>query len=133
LKQTLSGQINPSELETTGSMAKSMQKLAEDMKASQIKKETPTLKKTEEPKNSSKISTTPSPLSEESSTRSSETPSITSKTPETKKQSKKENDETLAPEDIKEIKSLLAGIYKLLSGPLRISNDTPFRPNSNVI
>jgi SLT domain-containing protein len=33
--------------------------------------------------------------------------------------------------DMKEIKGLLAAIYKALSGPLSISSDIPFRPNSN--
>jgi len=139
-KQTLSGQVSPSELENAGSMAQKMQKLAEDMKAAQVKKETPTLKKPEEPKNPSKPSPTPAPPSQDQpvSMRSSETPSIPSKTQEVGKIEKvgKESEkkiETLPPEEIKEIKALLAGIYKVLSGPLRISNDVPYRPNSNVI
>jgi hypothetical protein len=33
--------------------------------------------------------------------------------------------------DISELKGLLAAIYKTLSGPLTISSDIPFRPNSN--
>lgn len=139
-KQTLSGQVSPSELENAGSMAQKMQKLAEDMKATQVKKETPTLKKPEEPKNSSKPSLTPAPPSQNQpvSMRSSETPSIPSKTQEVGKIEKvgKESEkkiETLPPEEIKEIKALLAGIYKVLSGPLRISNDVPYRPNSNII
>jgi len=133
LKQTLSGQINPSELETTGSMAKSMQKLAEDMKASQIKKETPILKKPDEKRAvaSSPQQTEPSPSTSTSDKVENIPPQATTKTKETPKGTKE--GETLSSSDIKEIKGLLAGIYKSLSGPLRIANDTPFRPSSNII
>jgi hypothetical protein len=36
------------------------------------------------------------------------------------------------PKDLSEIKTLLAGIYSALKSPLTISNDFPFRPNSNT-
>ncbi len=38
----------------------------------------------------------------------------------------------LTEQDIKEIKGLLAGIYKSISGPLSIASDRPYRPNSNT-
>jgi hypothetical protein len=38
----------------------------------------------------------------------------------------------LNPKDISDIKGLLAGIYNALKSPLTISNDYPFRPNSNT-
>jgi hypothetical protein len=133
LKQTLSGQINPSELETTGSMAKSMQKLAEDMKASQIKNKTQILKKPDEKGStaSSPQQAVPSPSTSTPDKVENITPQATTKTKETPKGTKE--GETLSSSDIKEIKGLLAGIYKSLSGPLRIANDTPFRPSSNII
>ena len=37
----------------------------------------------------------------------------------------------ISSKDVKDIKGLLAGIYKAISGPLNISSDEPFRPNSN--
>lgn len=38
----------------------------------------------------------------------------------------------ITEQDIKEIKGLLAGIYKSLNGPLSIASDRPYRPNSNT-
>ncbi len=39
---------------------------------------------------------------------------------------------SINPKDLSEIKTLLAGIYSALKSPLTISNDFPFRPNSNT-
>ncbi len=39
---------------------------------------------------------------------------------------------SLNERDVKEIKTLLASIYNALKSPLTISNDYPFRPNSNT-
>jgi hypothetical protein len=39
----------------------------------------------------------------------------------------------ISQQDVKDIKALLTGIYRQLSGPLNIANDSPFRPNSNVL
>lgn len=131
-KQSLSGKIPRSELATAGSMAQRMEKLAADMKASQVQKETPSLKKPEERKISTPATpTTPTVVTTPAPSKVTEiTPSPT-KVVETPKGN--ELGETLSSNEIKEIKALLAGIYKTLSGPLRIANDTPFRPNSNVI
>lgn len=38
----------------------------------------------------------------------------------------------ISEQDIKEIKALLAGIYKSLNSPLSIATDRPYRPNSNT-
>jgi hypothetical protein len=38
----------------------------------------------------------------------------------------------MTEQDIKEIKGLLAGIYKSINGPLSIASDRPYRPNSNT-
>lgn len=37
----------------------------------------------------------------------------------------------ISSKDVNDIKGLLAAIYKAISGPLNISSDEPFRPNSN--
>jgi len=37
----------------------------------------------------------------------------------------------ISKSDVKDIKALLAGIYKAISGPLNVNSDEPFRPNSN--
>ena len=133
VKQTLSGKVSPDEIQTMGSLSSEMQKLASDMKDSQVKKETSVLNKPEYKKTTSAsdqpISQIPSqsiPAKKEIEYKSAE-----KKPMENSKESKK--DETLTSNDIKEIKGLLAGIYKSLSGPLRIANDMPFRPGSNVI
>lgn len=61
----------------------------------------------------------------------------TRKDPNVNLQSKKtgvsssDNSSTKIDADMREIKGLLSAIYKALSGPLSISSDTPFRPNSN--
>lgn len=60
-----------------------------------------------------------------------ETPPATS--PSTKESKQSEASSAMTQQDLKEIKALLAGIYKSLSGPLNIANDRPFRPNSNVL
>jgi SLT domain-containing protein len=53
-------------------------------------------------------------------------------TEKSKKSSDKENSlQSKNENDIQEIKGLLAAIYKALTGPLTISSDIPFRPNSN--
>jgi hypothetical protein len=136
-KQTLSGKIPPDELEMYASVSQQMQKLSKDMSESmEMKKETPALKKAEGEK--SKPKSTPAPSLPQQQAIESITPKVAetqaspSKIQENKKE-KKETSETLPHQEIKEIKALLAGIYKALSGPLRIANDTPFRPNSNII
>ena len=136
-KQTLSEKTPPDELEMYASVSQRMQKLSKDMSESmEMKKETPSLKKVEEEK--SKPKSTPASSLPQQQAIESATPKVTetqtspSKIQENKKE-KKETSETLPHQEIKEIKALLAGIYKALSGPLRIANDTPFRPNSNII
>jgi len=107
--------------------------LVEKLNSSKLNKETPTLKKPD-----GKRSNTTSPQQAEPPPSAStldkveNTPSqAPTKTKEIPKGTKE--GETLSSSDIKEIKGLLAGIYKSLSGPLRIANDTPFRPSSNII
>jgi hypothetical protein len=136
-KQTLSEKTPPDELEMYASVSQRMQKLSKDMSESmEMKKETPSLKKVEEEKSKPKstpASSLPQQQAIESATpKVAETQTSPSKIQENKKE-KKETSETLPHQEIKEIKALLAGIYKALSGPLRIANDTPFRPNSNII
>ena len=48
------------------------------------------------------------------------------------KASSGESSSVMTEQDIKEIKGLLAGIYKSLNGPLSIASDRPYRPNSNT-
>ena len=55
-------------------------------------------------------------------------------TPPVSKETKQvESSASMNQQDLKDIKALLAAIYKSLSGPLNIANDRPFRPNSNVL
>lgn len=137
-KQTLSGKNTPNELETYASISQQMQKLSKDMSESmEMKKETPTLKKAAEGEKSKPKSTSAPSLPQQQDIQSvtpkvAETQTTPSKIQENKKE-KKETGETLPHQEIKDIKALLAGIYKALSGPLRIANDAPFRPNSNII
>ena len=136
-KQTLSGKIPPDELEMYASVSQQMQKLSKDMSESmEMKKETPALKKAEVEKSKPKSTPAPPPPQQQAvesvTPKVAETQTLPSRVQENKKE-KKETSETLPHQEIKEIKALLAGIYKALSGPLRIANDTPFRPNSNII
>ena len=55
------------------------------------------------------------------------TPTVTKETKQV------ESSASMNQQDLKDIKALLAAIYKSLSGPLNIANDRPFRPNSNVL
>ena len=48
------------------------------------------------------------------------------------KASSGDSSSVMTEQDIKEIKGLLAGIYKSISGPLSIASDRPYRPNSNT-
>jgi len=107
--------------------------LVEKLNSSKLNKETPTLKKPDEKKSNTTSPQQAEPPSSTSTPGKVENipPQAPTKTKETPKGTKE--GETLSSSDIKEIKGLLAGIYKSLSGPLRIANDTPFRPSSNII
>lgn len=132
-QQSLSQKTPESGDQTMDYFSKQKGNLVEKLNSSKLNKETSTLKKPDEKRSN----TTSPPQSEPPPSTStldkeenklSQTPT---KTKETIKGTKE--GETLSSSDIKEIKGLLAGIYKSLSGPLRIANDTPFRPSSNII
>lgn len=132
-QQSLSQKTPESGGQTMDYVSKQMGNLVEKLDSSKLKKETPTLKKPEEkrPAASSPQQTEPSPSTSTPDKVENTLPKTPTKTKETPKVTKE--GETLSSSDIKEIKGLLAGIYKSLSGPLRIANDTPFRPSSNII
>jgi len=76
--------------------------------------------------------TTPAKTPAQTETKTS-TNSIQS--PQTQTQSKSNgNQEPMdLTKDMKDLKGLLAGIYKSLQSHLDISNSSPYRPNSNII
>jgi len=132
-EQSLSQKTPESGKQTMDYISNQMGNLVERMDSSKVKKETPTLKKPDEKRSttSSPQQATPSPSILTPDKVEKTPPQAPTKTKETPKGTKE--GETLSSSDIKEIKGLLAGIYKSLSGPLRIANDTPFRPSSNII
>ena len=82
----------------------------------------------------SKTATGSSPTETTSSSEKSSSSETAESTPTVSKETKKaESSASMNQQDLKDIKALLAAIYKSLSGPLNIANDRPFRPNSNVL
>jgi hypothetical protein len=128
-------QSSPNDLETENFStqnvtAKDIQALTERLKqGSKLDKETQTLKTAE------KSSPTPAATSEGISATSTVEksagvkPDIQTTKPEKATQAAPS---ILTEQDIKEIKGLLAGIYKSINGPLSIASDRPYRPNSNT-
>jgi hypothetical protein len=113
--------------------AKDIQALTERLKqGSKLSNETQTLKTGEK----KATPTTPAATAEGISATSSveknagAKPDIQTVKPE--KASSGDSSSVLTEQDIKEIKGLLAGIYKSISGPLSIASDRPYRPNSNT-
>ena len=100
--------------------------------ASSIKDLTAKLKAEMEAKKKAEPTKTVSEASSESedSTSKNQVSSTPAVTKETKQE---ESSNAMTQKDLQDIKALLAGIYKSLSGPLNIANDRPFRPNSNVL
>jgi len=132
-QQSLSQKTPESGDPTMDYFSKQAGNLVEKLDSSKLNKETPTLKKSDEksPSASSPQQAEPSPSTSTPDKVENTPPQAPTKTNKTPKGTKE--GETLSSSDIKEIKGLLAGIYKSLSGPLRIANDTPFRPSSNII
>ena len=82
----------------------------------------------------SKTATSSSPTETTSSSEKTASSETTASTPTVSKETKQmESSASMNQQDLKDIKALLAAIYKSLSGPLNIANDRPFRPNSNVL
>jgi hypothetical protein len=113
--------------------AKDIQALTESLKqGSKLSNETQTLKTGEK----KATPTTPAATAEGISATSSVEknagvkPDIQTVKPE--KTSSGDSSSVMTEQDIKEIKGLLAGIYKSISGPLSIASDRPYRPNSNT-
>ena len=112
--------------------AKDIQALTERLKqGSNLNKETQTLK------TGQKSSPTPAATSENISATSpveknaGVKPDIQTTKPEKVTQATSSSS-VMTEQDIKEIKGLLAGIYKSINGPLSIASDRPYRPNSNT-
>lgn len=103
------------------------------VKASDLNQLTEKLKaKVEKKKDESSIKEAPKATSKADSSEVSSAPVKT--TSSISKETKQaESNTAMTQQDLKEIKALLAAIYKCLSGPLNIANDRPFRPNSNVL
>lgn len=81
-----------------------------------------------------KTSTGSSPTETTSPSEKTTSSETTASTPAVSKETKQvESSASMNQQDLKDIKALLAAIYKSLSGPLNIANDRPFRPNSNVL
>lgn len=113
--------------------AKDIQALTERLKqGSKLSNEAQTLKTGEK----KATPTTPAATSQGISATSSveknagAKPDIQTVKPE--KASPGDSSSVMTEQDIKEIKGLLAGIYKSISGPLSIASDRPYRPNSNT-
>ncbi len=82
----------------------------------------------------SKASSSTSAIEAPSSSEKPSPPETKASTPTVSKETKQvESSASMNQQDLKDIKALLAAIYKSLSGPLNIANDRPFRPNSNVL
>jgi hypothetical protein len=123
-------EIKPENESLQNVSAKDIQALTERLKqGSKLDKETQTLKTAE------KSSPTPAATSEGISATSTVEksagvkPDIQTTKPEKATQAASS---VLTEQDIKEIKGLLAGIYKSINGPLSIASDRPYRPNSNT-
>ena len=123
-------EIKPENESLQNVSAKDIQALTERLKqGSKLDKEKQTLKTAE------KSSPTPAATSEGISATSTVEksagvkPDIQTTKPEKATQAAPS---VLTEQDIKEIKGLLAGIYKSINGPLSIASDRPYRPNSNT-
>lgn len=111
--------------------AKDIQGLTERLKqGSSLNKEAQTLKPGDK-----KPSAQPAPQVNQNTTPEKKAEVVTKQDSQTIKPEKLVQNAS-APEisenDIKEIKALLAGIYKSLNSPLSIATDRPYRPNSNT-
>lgn len=108
-----------------------------------LKRDNPNVEFTQETQSlksrESKPATSPAPQTSEdkqiiSSSTSSQMPTTSEPAKkETKISNSGESVSGINQQDVKDIKALLTGIYRQLSGPLNIANDSPFRPNSNVL
>ena len=124
-------EMQPENLSSQNVSAKEIQALTERLKqGSKMTKETQSLK-SEEKKTSS-------PAATQESSSSTATPEKKSavkpdaQATKTEKASQSDSSSVMTEKDIKEIKGLLAGIYKSLNSPLSIASDRPYRPNSNT-
>ena len=105
-----------------------------EVKSENIKDLTARLKAGMQTKETTAEKTTPTTSTPPSTTNATTTQTSPAETkPSSKETKQKETSDAMTQQDLKEIKALLAGIYKTLSSPLNIANDRPFRPNSNVL
>ena len=105
-----------------------------EVKSENIKDLTARLKAGMQTKETTAEKTTPTTSTTPSTTNATITQTSPAETkPSSKETKQKETSDAMTQQDLKEIKALLAGIYKTLSSPLNIANDRPFRPNSNVL
>lgn len=105
-----------------------------EVKSENIKDLTARLKAGMQTKETTAEKTTPTTSTTPSTTNATTTQTSPAETkPSSKETKQKETSDAMTQQDLKEIKALLAGIYKTLSSPLNIANDRPFRPNSNVL
>jgi hypothetical protein len=131
-KPETSSSVNPNQISS------GLQALTEKLKADnpnmEFSKDMQTLKSKE---TKSPASTPPSgePVTQQITPSSNVESSIQPEKPKKEPIASKSNEASdgISGQDVKDIKALLTGIYRQLSGPLNIANDLPFRPNSNVL
>ena len=113
--------------------AKDIQALTERLKqGSKLSNETQTLKTGEKKSTPTTPAATAEGISATSSVEKNAGVKSDIQTVKPEKTTSGESSSVLTEQDIKEIKGLLAGIYKSISGPLSIASDRPYRPNSNT-
>jgi hypothetical protein len=125
--------MEPEGMSSGNVSAKDIQALTERLKqGSKLSNEAQTLKTGEKKTTSTTPAATASGISATSAKElnAGVKPDIQTVKPE--KQSSGDSSSVMTEQDIKEIKALLAGIYKSISGPLSIASDRPYRPNSNT-
>jgi len=131
-KPETNSSVNPNQISS------GLQALTEKLKADnpnmEFSKDMQTLKSKE---TKSPASTPPSsePVTQQITPSSNVESSIQPEKPKKEPIASKSNEASdgVSGQDVKDIKALLTGIYRQLSGPLNIANDLPFRPNSNVL
>ena len=125
--------MEPESMSSGNVSAKDIQALTERLKqGSKLSNEAQTLKTGEKKTTSTTPAATASGISATSAKElnAGVKPDVQTVKPE--KQSSGDSSSVMTEQDIKEIKALLAGIYKSISGPLSIASDRPYRPNSNT-
>ena len=120
-------------MDTGNVSAKDIQALTERLKqGSKLSNEAQTLKTGEKKATPTTPATTSQGISATSPVEKNAGAKPDIQTVKPEKASPGDSPSVMTEQDIKEIKGLLAGIYKSISGPLSIASDRPYRPNSNT-